>query len=162
MTKGGVAVQHPLFCQRPTVSSQQPLSALLPLSLAVISPTRGLILVPAAAPASASPVPAVLVVIRTSNLVVQRLYNRLFTASCFRSMDSRCGKQPRPGHAPCRKENGCHCHCLEFCCHDGSSFLPHPGGFLCSLSLLYPFPMQELLGNYEENVKGLLHAQQPL
>lgn len=133
------------------------LSALLPLPLAVISPAGGLILVPAAASASASPVPAILVVIRTSNLVVQRLYNRLFTAYCFRSMDCWCGKQPRTSHAPRCKENSCHCHCLEFCCHDGSSFLPHPGGFHFSLSLLYPFPMQELLGNYEENVKGRVH-----
>ena len=143
-------MQHPL------------LSTLLPLPLAVISPAGGLILVPTAASASASPVPAVLVVIRTSNLVVQCLYNRLFTAYCFRSMDCWCGKQPRTGHAPCCKENSCHCHCLEFCCHDGSSFLPHPGGFHFSLSLLYPFPMQELLGNYEENVKGRGHESRAM
>ena len=52
---------------------------------------------------------------------------------------------------------------LEFCCHDGSSFLPCPGlfglfGLFFSLSLLYRFLMHKLLEKYEENVKGVLHG----
>ena len=137
-------MQHPL------------LSTLLPLPLTVISPAGGLILVPTAASASASPVPAVLVVIRTSNLVVQRLYNRLFTAYCFRSMDCWCGKQPRTGHAPCCKENCCHCYCLEFCCHDGSSFLPVSRWFSLLCCLYYIYCVHSSQEFYEQMYKNII------
>ena len=147
-------MQHPLLCQWSTLLT-------LTLSLAIISPAGGLLaLVPAASPtpASASPVPSVLVVIRTSNLVVQGLYNRLIFCHCFRCMNRRHRKQPRSCHAADCKERRCHCQSLEFCCHDGSSFLPCPEGFVSSLSLLYRFLMHKLLGKYEENVKGVLHV----
>jgi hypothetical protein len=45
---------------------------------------------------------------------------------------------------------------------DHPFFLIQEGGFLFPLSLLYPFPVQELLGKYEENMKREARNVPPL